>query len=108
MNINYYTIPKISEDTPVEYLTQYGVEVGDTILKVDGRTVYNDYDINSIISNSSKDTFLFAIQKDNGNKVFKNIKFDIREEGFIGTAFNMDGSIALVVEGSASSKAGLM
>ena len=107
MNINYYVLPIISEKTDANYLAQYGLEVGDTIASVDGKKVYNDYDIDIITSNSNKDTFLFTIVRKDGSKTFKNIKFDIVEEGFVGAAFNLDGSIALVISGSASEKAGL-
>ena len=107
MSINYYVLPKISEKTDAKYLAQYGLEVGDTIASVEGKKVYNDYDIDSITSSSSKDTFLFTIVREDGSKIFKNIKLDTVEEGFVGAAFNLDGSIALVISGSASEKAGL-
>ncbi len=107
MSINDYTIPKIAQGTPNEFLNKYDLEVGDTILKVDGHRVYNDFDIKNIVSSGSKDTFLFTISKENGTKNFKNIKFETREEGFVGAAFNLDGSIALVVNGSVCESAGL-
>ena len=106
MNVNYYVVPKIAKDSNVESLKQYGLEVGDTIYSVDGKRIYNDYDLDNIILGSSKNEFLFTIIKEDNSKEFKNVKFEEQEVGYAGLAFNPDGTIAYVLKDSAGEKAG--
>ncbi|MBR6252854.1 MAG: RIP metalloprotease RseP [Clostridia bacterium] len=105
MNVNYYIIPKIASNSNQSSLTKYGLEVGDTIYKVDGKRIYNDYDLNAVISETDKETFLFTLIKADGSKQFKNVTIENQEVGYAGIAFNTDGTVAYTVKNSVADTA---
>ncbi len=86
-SINHYYTTKISADSPEEFLTQYGLVVGDEIYKVDGQKVLNASDVERIILNSDEDLFEFELIRNNEH-VNKNVLIESKTIGYIGVAFS--------------------
>lgn len=106
MSINQYTTTKISSDSDQYFLSQNGIKVGDTILKIDGEKVYNDEDVSRIIASKDKNSFNFELIDQNNNKYEREVTISEVEIGTIGVLFEHE-TVYRVMENGAGEKAGL-
>lgn len=106
MNLNYYSTNKISANSDANVLAQYGLNVGDTIYKINGTKIYTSDDIEMIVYKSKSDNFEFEIIDPNDKHRTQNIIIKEKEIGYLGAYFE-GNSIYALIEGSASEKSGL-
>ena len=106
MSLNSYVSTKIGSNSSNEYLTSYGLEVGDEIYKINGEKMYNSSDIERVIAKSKNDFFEFEIIRSNNEHYVRDVKVEGINTGYIGVAFS-DLVVADVVKDKVGDKAGI-
>lgn len=66
------TVAKFTEDA---VSTQYGLQVGDTIVEVDGRKIYTTYDLNYAFTGIKGDSVDLVVLRDNQKQSLDNVRF---------------------------------
>lgn len=59
--------------------SQYGLQAGDKIVKIDGKRVYSSYDLSFLMQRSSDGIFDFVVERDGENVELNDVKFETRE-----------------------------
>ncbi|MBR3281469.1 MAG: RIP metalloprotease RseP [Clostridia bacterium] len=106
MSINDYITTKIAADTPIENLAEYGLKVGEQIIKINGEKVYNDSDVARIINDSPKDDFKFLLMDQNNKTYEKDVTVKETTIGYVGIVFEGETVYQLIKYGPGY-KAGL-
>ena len=63
--------------------SQYGLQVGDEIVEVNGRTIFTTYDLSYEFTNIDDGTIDITVKRDGKEIELKNVKFAIEESGSI-------------------------
>ena len=87
MNINDYYTTQISAKSSPEALAEYGLKVGEQILRINGEKPYNESDVTRIVNDSKSDDFVFLIADQNNNQYEKQVTIKETTVGYIGVVF---------------------
>lgn len=59
--------------------SQYGLQAGDKIVKIDGKRVYSSYDLSFLMQRSKDGVFDFVVERDGEKVQLNDVKFETKE-----------------------------
>ncbi len=87
-------------------LYEAGIQSGDTVLKVNGKKVLMQGDIEDKIATSESDDMVFTVER-NGVVLDIPVNIPYEDKGYLGVAFSNSGEVLYIVNGSPAAEMGI-